>query len=79
MAVHLRGETTRPLTSRQLAILALIREGWQSKEIARELNASPDTIKNTLRIIYLKLGVTDRTSAVITAIRQGLLPLDGNS
>ena len=79
MAVHIRGESSRPLTPRQLAILTLVRDGLQSKEIARELNLRPDTIKNTLTIIYLKLGVTDRTSAVVQAIKQGLIPLDGDS
>lgn len=60
-----------PLTEREMAILGKVAEGHPNKQIARDLELSPDTIKSHLKSIFAKLGVDDRTHAVTVAIRRG--------
>lgn len=64
-----------PLTERERAILLLVAEGKANKEIARSMGLSPDTIKAGLKTIYLKLNVSDRTQAVVIAVRRGHIEL----
>jgi len=52
------------LTNRQLEILDLIAEGLSNKEIARELNIEPATVKNHVHGILEKLQVHTRAAAV---------------
>lgn len=59
------------LTDREVAILGMVAEGHPNKQIARDLDLSPDTIKSHLKNIFAKLGVDDRTHAVTVAIRRG--------
>jgi DNA-binding NarL/FixJ family response regulator len=60
-----------PLTDREMAILGMVADGHPNKQIARNLDVSPDTIKSHLKNIFAKLGVDDRTHAVTVAIRRG--------
>jgi len=62
-----------PLTEREIAILKLVAEGHQNKQIAWRLTLSVDTIKAQLKTIFEKLGVHDRTHAVTVATRRGYL------
>lgn len=55
------------LTGAQLKVLALLREGKPSKEMADLINVTEATIKAHLTVIYRKLNVTNRTQAVIAA------------
>jgi DNA-binding NarL/FixJ family response regulator len=59
------------LTEREIAILRLVAEGQANKQIAWVLAMSPDTVKAHLKAIFAKLGVADRTHAVIVAARRG--------
>ena len=63
------------LTSGELQLLELIAQGKSNKEIAAELNMPEQTMKNKLSIVYRKLGVRNRTGAVIWAIKQGLVTI----
>ena len=63
------------LSPREIEVLACVAQGKSNKEIARSLVVSDQTIKNHLTAIYKKLVVSDRTSAVVTAIRRGLIKL----
>lgn len=63
------------LTERELTVLRLLAEGRSNKEIANELKLSDKTIKNHIHSIFRKLDVTDRTKAVISAVRLGLINL----
>lgn len=63
------------LTDRELEILKLMADGKANKEIANELDLSDKTIKNHIHHIFRKLNVTDRTKAVISAMRLGLIDL----
>lgn len=49
--------------------------GASNREIARDLRLSEATVKTHLLHIFEKLGVSDRTSAVTTALERGLIQL----
>lgn len=61
------------LTEREIEILRSVAEGHTNKEIACRLSLSNDTIKAQLKFIFEKLGVHDRTHAVIVATRRGYI------
>jgi len=60
------------LTARELEVLALLPKGQTSSQIASHLFVSEATVKTHLASIYRKLGVANRTEAVVTAIKHGL-------
>jgi two-component system response regulator DegU len=57
------------LTPREMEILEMICRGASNKDIARDLGISYQTVKNHVTAILHKLGVKDRTQAVLYAIR----------
>jgi len=57
------------LTGREKEILALMAEGLSNSEIAGRLYLSEGTVKNLVSIIYGKLGTSDRTRAVLLALK----------
>ena len=61
------------LTPQQLVILRLIAQGLPSREIATQLYLSENTVKGYVQEILHKLGVKNRTEAVMVAVRQGWL------
>lgn len=61
------------LSARETAVLELVAEGMTNVEIGRQLHISEPTVKTYLVRVFTKLGVDDRTAAVTTAIRQGIL------
>jgi DNA-binding NarL/FixJ family response regulator len=69
-----RPETARgSLTVRQQQILHLMADGATNRAIAESLGLSPDTIKHEATLIYRRLDVHNRASAVHLAQRLGLL------
>jgi DNA-binding NarL/FixJ family response regulator len=60
------------LAPREREVLELLAEGRRTQEIAEALFLSPKTVSNQLTAIFTKLGVADRTEAVITARESGL-------
>ncbi|MBS4728842.1 response regulator transcription factor [Mycobacterium sp. SM1] len=60
------------LTQRESEILACIVSGLSNRGIANRLVIGEETVKSHLRSIYRKLGVSDRTGAVATALREGI-------
>lgn len=60
------------LTDRELEVLAELTEGKSNIEIAKTLSISEGTVKFHVNNILSKFGVTDRTQAVITALRRGI-------
>lgn len=61
------------LTKTEIRVLALLGRGNSNKEIAASLTCSVKTIKNHLNSIFQKLGVANRTEAVVKAIDLGLI------
>lgn len=61
------------LSDKELEILRLMAAGCSNKEIAQSLFKSEGTVKNQVSNLLAKLGVRDRTRAVLRAIEQGLI------
>lgn len=68
-----RAPPVSPLTARELEVLRLMAGGYSNREIADVLGAAEGTVKNHASSILAKLGVRDRTRAVLTAIERGLI------
>ncbi|MDR6984689.1 DNA-binding NarL/FixJ family response regulator [Rheinheimera pacifica] len=62
-----------PLSDKELEILQLMAAGYSNKEIATALYKSEGTVKNQCSAILSKLGVRDRTRAVLLALELGLI------
>lgn len=63
------------LTTRQLQILTLAAT-HTADQIATRLGIRPSTVRERLHRTYVKLGAHDRTSAIVTALKRGLIHLD---
>jgi DNA-binding CsgD family transcriptional regulator len=61
------------LSPRELEILELVAEGLSAAEIAARLVLSRETVRTHIRNLHTKLGVGDRVSAVVKAMRAGLI------
>lgn len=64
------------LTPRELQMVAMVARGLVAKEIAHELHISEKTVRNHISNIYRKLGIFDRSQAVLYAIKKGLVTAD---
>jgi DNA-binding NarL/FixJ family response regulator len=62
-----------PLTERETEILRLMAGGYSNKEIANSLGVAEGTVKNHVSNILSKLGVRDRTRAVLKAFEIGIV------
>lgn len=62
-----------PLTRRETEILRLMAGGFSNKEIASALAMSEGTVRNHGTVVFAKLGVRDRTRAVLKGLEIGLL------
>lgn len=60
------------LTQRESEILSYVVSGLSNRGIAGKLVIGEETVKTHLSSIYRKLGVSDRTGAVATALREGI-------
>ena len=68
-----RERTLQALTEREQRVLALIAEGFPTREVAEQLAYSERTVKNVLHDIVTKLNVRSRSQAVAHAVRDGLI------
>jgi DNA-binding NarL/FixJ family response regulator len=68
-----RGLTFTGLASREIEVLRLVAEGYDTAEIARKLAYSERTVKNVLHDVTSRLQLRNRSHAVAYALRQGLI------
>lgn len=72
IAEHVADDT---LTRRELEVLRGVAAGKSNKLIAVELTISEETVKTHMKSILPKLNASDRTQAVLTALKRGILDL----
>jgi DNA-binding NarL/FixJ family response regulator len=65
--------TPEPLTKREVEIVGMMAAGYSNREIAKACFVAEGTIKNHISNILSKLGVRDRTRAVLRALHLGLV------
>ncbi|MEH2045950.1 response regulator transcription factor [Nostoc sp.] len=63
------------LSQRELGVLRLMAQGMSNQEIGTVLSIGESTVKSHINRILSKLGVIDRTQAVITAVKRGIVSL----
>jgi DNA-binding NarL/FixJ family response regulator len=68
-----RIEKPPALTRRELDVLRLVASGYSNREVAELLVLTEGTVKNHVSSVLAKLGVRDRTRAVLRAIELGLI------
>ena len=65
------------LSDRELEVLRLLAMGLSNADISKRLYLSEGTVRNYASGIFSKLNVSDRTQAVVIALREGLVNLNG--
>lgn len=63
------------LSERELEVLCLMAQGFSNQDIGTALNIGESTVKSHVTRVLSKLGVNDRTQAVIVAVKRGLVNL----
>ena len=76
ISVRMTGRVISQLSSRELEVLALIAKGFSNKEIGAALDVAEGTIKVHIKNILSRLGVSDRTQAILVAVKRGIIRLD---
>jgi DNA-binding NarL/FixJ family response regulator len=73
LVTRMRAPATESLSPREVEVLSLVARGLTNGEIGKALFISETTVKTHLLRVFGKLGVSDRTAAVTTALDRGLL------
>jgi DNA-binding NarL/FixJ family response regulator len=74
---RMRVPAEEALTSREIEVLELVARGASNADAATSLFISEATVKTHLLHIFGKLGVDDRTAAVVQALQRGIIALPG--
>jgi DNA-binding NarL/FixJ family response regulator/signal transduction histidine kinase len=72
---RMRQPGTEALTAREVEVLELVARGSSNADIAAALFISEATVKTHLLHVFAKLGVDDRTAAVVAALERGIIAL----
>ncbi len=64
------------LSPREMEVLKHLARGLSNKEIAAQLGLVVGTVKIHIANIFSKLGVSDRTQALVTAVKRGIIEID---
>ena len=72
LAEHMSDED---LTAREVEVLRHVAGGNRNRDIAERLFISEETVKVHMKHIMDKLGVKDRTQAIVVAVRRGIIQL----
>jgi DNA-binding NarL/FixJ family response regulator len=76
IARRLAGRISSQLSPRELDVLRLIGKGLSNKEIGSSLDVAEATVKVHVTAILSKLGVADRTQAILAAIKRGIIHVE---
>lgn len=69
---YLRGPDQPVLSNREVQVLTKVADGLSNKQIGRHLGISEKTVRNHLTRVFDKLEASNRTQAVMLAMRLGL-------
>jgi DNA-binding NarL/FixJ family response regulator len=70
------GAAAVELTEREVEVLRRIAEGLSNREIGDQLGINESTVKTHVNHLLGKLGVSDRTKALVLALKRGLVHID---
>jgi len=73
---RLSGRLSSQLSTREIEVLTLLGKGLSNKELGSALNVTESTVKIHVTHIFSKLDVTDRTQAVLKAIKRGIIHME---
>lgn len=73
LQIMARRSAGEALTSREVEVLEMIGQGLSNRDIAAALGIAHETAKAHVKNILRKMGVSDRTAAVTTALKRGIL------
>lgn len=76
IAARMSRRVVSQLSKREFEVLSLVGKGLSNKQIAAELQLVEGTVKVHLTNILAKLQVSDRTQAILTAVKRGIIHLD---
>jgi DNA-binding NarL/FixJ family response regulator len=76
IAVRVGERLPAQLSPRELDVLEMLGRGLSNKEIGVQLGVVEGTVKIHITNIFGKLGVSDRTQALVAAIKRGILQID---
>lgn len=77
VAVQLAGRVGQTqLSPREVEVVELMAQGLRNKQIAATLGLSEETVRAHAKSIFVKLRVADRTAAVTTALRRGIIHIN---
>jgi DNA-binding NarL/FixJ family response regulator len=76
IATRMHGRVLSQLSPRELEVLRLLARGLSNKEIGTELRVVEGTVKIHVTNILTKLAVSDRTQAILTAVKRGIIQLE---
>jgi DNA-binding NarL/FixJ family response regulator len=76
IATRMSGRLLSQLSARELEVLQLIAKGLSNKEIGAALHVVEGTVKIHITNILAKLGVSDRTQAIVVAVKRGIIQLE---
>lgn len=76
IATRLNGRVLSQLSPRELEVLRLLARGLSNKEIATELRVVEGTVKIHVTNILAKFGVSDRTQAILAAVKRGIVQIE---
>lgn len=76
IATRMSGRVSSQLSPRELEVLNLVAKGLSNKEIGGTLRVVEGTVKIHLTNILAKLGVSDRTQAILAAVKRGIIEIE---
>jgi DNA-binding NarL/FixJ family response regulator len=76
VAHRLAGRISSQLSNREIEVLRLMGKGFSNKGIGVELDLAESTVKVHAKSIFSKLNVSDRTQAILSAVKRGIIQID---
>ncbi len=76
ISTRMSGRVLSHLSAREVEVLTLIAKGLSNKEVAAALDLVEGTVKVHVTSILAKLGVADRTQAILAAVKRGIIQLE---